>query len=98
MADLAKNEINLLHVEAGSVLSGALLNNGLVDEIVIYMAPHIMGDGAKGLFHLPGLEKMKDRISLKVNDVRSIGHDIRITAIPEYNTCKTHRDLEIRGY
>jgi len=83
MDDLAKKEINLLHVEAGSVLCGALLKNDLVDEIIIYMAPHIMGDDAKGLFHLPGLEKMKDRISLSISDVRSIGKDIRITACPE---------------
>ena len=83
MNDLAKKEINLLHVEAGSVLCGALLKNDLVDEIVIYMAPHIMGDNAKGLFHLPGLEQMKDRISLKIKDVRSIGNDIRIIAQPE---------------
>jgi len=84
MKDLAKNEINLLHVEAGSVLCGALLKNDLVDEIIIYMAPHIMGDDAKGLFHLPGLEKMKDRIALQFKDVRSIGDDIRITIKPCY--------------
>jgi diaminohydroxyphosphoribosylaminopyrimidine deaminase / 5-amino-6-(5-phosphoribosylamino)uracil reductase len=83
MEDLANKEINLLHVEAGSVLCGALLKNELVDEIIIYMAPHIMGDDARGLFHLPGLEKMKDRVSLKIKDVRSIGNDIRITAYPE---------------
>ena len=83
MEDLAKKEINLLHVEAGSVLCGALLKNDLVDEIIIYMAPHIMGDDAKGLFHLPGLEKMMDRISLKIIDVRAVGNDIRITARPE---------------
>ena len=83
MEDLAKKEINLLHVEAGSVLCGALLKNDLVDEIIIYMAPHIMGDDAKGLFHLPGLGQMKDRIALDIKDVRSIGKDIRITARPE---------------
>jgi diaminohydroxyphosphoribosylaminopyrimidine deaminase/5-amino-6-(5-phosphoribosylamino)uracil reductase len=85
MTDLAKKEINLVHVEAGSVLCGALLKNGLVDEIIVYMAPHIMGDNAKGLFHLPGLEQMKDRIALTIKDVRSIGNDIRITARPEYS-------------
>ena len=83
MKDLAKKEINLLHVEAGSVLCGALLKNDLVDEIIIYMAPHIMGNDAKGLFHLPELVHMKDRISLTINDVRSVGNDIRITAQPE---------------
>jgi len=45
--------------------------------------PHIMGDNAKGLFHLPGLENMKDRISLNIKDVHSIGKDIRIIAQPE---------------
>ena len=83
MKDLANKEINLLHVEAGSVLCGALLKNGLVDEIIIYMAPHIMGNDAKGLFHLPELVHMKDRISLTIKDVRSVGNDIRITAQPE---------------
>ncbi len=83
MQNLAKDEIYLLHVEAGSVLCGALLKNDLVDEIIIYMAPHIMGDSAKGLFHLPGLEKMKDRISLHIKDVRSVGKNIRISAQPE---------------
>ncbi len=82
MKNLAADEINLLHVEAGSVLCGALLKNGLVDEIIIYMAPHIMGDDAKGLFHLPGLEKMEDKIAMQLKDVRSIGNDIRITIQP----------------
>lgn len=85
MQDLAKKEINLLHVEAGSVLCGALLKNDLVDEIIIYMAPHIMGDSAKGLFHLPELNQMKDRISLKIKELRAIGNDIRITAQPVIN-------------
>ena len=84
MKDLAEDEINLLHVEAGSVLSGALLSKGLVDEMVIYMAPHIMGANAKGLFHLPVLDQMKDRISLHVKEVRTIGSDIRITVRPVY--------------
>ena len=83
MKDLAEKEINLLHVEAGSVLCGALLKNDLVDEIIIYIAPHIMGNNAKGLFHLPELEQMKDRISLMIKDVRSIGNDIRITVQAE---------------
>jgi diaminohydroxyphosphoribosylaminopyrimidine deaminase/5-amino-6-(5-phosphoribosylamino)uracil reductase len=88
MKALANKEVNLLHVEAGSVLCGALLKNDLVDEIIIYMAPHIMGDDAKGLFHLPGLEQMKDRISLQINDVRAVGNDIRITACP---VCRNSR-------
>ncbi|MCW8922724.1 MAG: bifunctional diaminohydroxyphosphoribosylaminopyrimidine deaminase/5-amino-6-(5-phosphoribosylamino)uracil reductase RibD [Gammaproteobacteria bacterium] len=81
---LAEKEINEVHVEAGAILSGAFLQQQLVDEIVVYMAPHIMGDEARGLFALPGLSKMKDRISLDIQDVRMLGKDLRITAKPEY--------------
>lgn len=81
---LAKIEINEVHVEAGAILSGAFLQQQLVDEIVVYMAPHIMGDEARGLFALPGLSKMKDRISLDIQDVRMLGKDLRITAKPVY--------------
>jgi diaminohydroxyphosphoribosylaminopyrimidine deaminase / 5-amino-6-(5-phosphoribosylamino)uracil reductase len=82
MKNLAKREINEVHVEAGSVLCGALLEAGLIDEIIIYMAPHIMGDDAKGLFHLPGLTEMKQRIDLEIKDIRPIGKDWRITVSP----------------
>ncbi|MCW9014964.1 MAG: bifunctional diaminohydroxyphosphoribosylaminopyrimidine deaminase/5-amino-6-(5-phosphoribosylamino)uracil reductase RibD [Gammaproteobacteria bacterium] len=81
---LAEKEVNEVHVEAGSVLCGALLQQQLVDEIIVYMAPHIMGDSAKGLFHLPGLDQMKQRIDLEINDIRPIGKDWRITARPKY--------------
>lgn len=81
---LAEKEINEVHVEAGAILSGAFLQQQLVDEIVVYMAPHIMGDEARGLFALPGLSKMQDRISLDIQDVRMLGKDLRITAKPVY--------------
>lgn len=81
---LAKQEINEVHIEAGAVLGGAFLQQRLVDEIVVYMAPHIMGDEARGLFALPGLSEMKDRISLEIQDVRMLAKDIRITAKPKY--------------
>jgi len=82
MGLLADRQINLLHVEAGSVLSGALLKHGLVDEIIVYMAPHIMGDEAKGLFHLPGLSSMDERIALSISDTRMVGADMRFTLKP----------------
>lgn len=82
---LAEMEINEVHVEAGAVLSGALLQQQLVDEIVVYMAPHVMGNEAKGLFALPGLSKMKDRIALDIQDIRMLGKDLRITARPVYS-------------
>ena len=82
METLAEREINEIHVEAGATLCGALLQEGLVDELVIYMAPHIMGSDARGLLNLPGLEKIKDRINLQIKDIRAIGNDWRIIALP----------------
>ena len=85
MKFFAQQEVNLVHVEAGARLSGALLQAKLVDEIVLYVAPVIMGNDARGLFSLPGLSKMEDRLQLSISDVRSIGKDLKITAQPQYN-------------
>jgi diaminohydroxyphosphoribosylaminopyrimidine deaminase/5-amino-6-(5-phosphoribosylamino)uracil reductase len=82
MAFLGEREINEVLIEAGPTLAGAALQAGLVDELIIYMAPHLMGHDARGLFHLPGLEKMADRIELNIRDVRQVGRDFRITAVP----------------
>ncbi|NNJ93146.1 MAG: bifunctional diaminohydroxyphosphoribosylaminopyrimidine deaminase/5-amino-6-(5-phosphoribosylamino)uracil reductase RibD, partial [Halobacteria archaeon] len=77
---LGEREINEVHVEAGPTLGGALLQAGLVDELVIYVAPHLMGDAARGLFTLPGIEAMNQRIVLSITDIRAVGDDWRITA------------------
>jgi len=77
LAELGVNEVWL---ETGAVLAGAALEAKLVDEVVIYIAPHFMGDAARGLFHLPGLQQMSDRIELEFADVRQVGRDLRITA------------------
>lgn len=84
MHRLAEMQINDVMVEAGAGLCGALLQQQLVDEMVIYMAPHIMGDSARGLFTIPGLETMQDRIGINIQDIRAIGQDWRITVVPEY--------------
>ncbi len=81
---LASQQANEVHVEAGSELGGALLSQQLVDEIVVYMAPHIMGDSAMGLFHLPGLQQMSQRVALKTLEMRAIGNDWRIRLRPQY--------------
>jgi len=77
---LAKEGINELWVEAGATLSGALVQEGLVDELIIYMAPLLMGDMARGLFHLPSFERLAECIALDISEVRAVGHDWRITA------------------
>ena len=51
---LADRQVNEVLLETGMTLAGAMLQSGLVDELIIYMAPHLMGDSARGLFHLPG--------------------------------------------
>jgi len=83
MNELAKREINDVMIESGAGIAGGLLEAGLVDEIIIFMAPHIMGDNARGLFHLPALRDMSERKKLHVSDIRAIGADWKITIFPE---------------
>jgi diaminohydroxyphosphoribosylaminopyrimidine deaminase/5-amino-6-(5-phosphoribosylamino)uracil reductase len=77
-------EINEVLVEAGAVLNGSLLAEQLVDEILLYMAPVIMGSDARGLFEMPALQQMSQRVPLELKDVRAVGQDWRITARPVY--------------
>lgn len=82
MALLARREVNELHVEAGPILCGALMRAGLVDELVIYLGPHLMGNDARGLMNL-GLEHMDERVPLRIEDIHAVGGDWRIVARPE---------------
>ena len=81
MGLLAERQINEVLLETGAVLSGALLRAGIIDELIIYMAPKLMGDGGRGLFHTPGLDKLADAVPLQIHDIRAVGKDWRITAI-----------------
>lgn len=80
MEILGQREFNDVLVEAGPTLCGALLAAGLVDDLVIYLAPHLMGDSGRGMFSLPGLDRMSDRVQLQVLDIRRVGDDFRIHA------------------
>lgn len=83
MVYLAEHEeVNEVLVEAGAVLNGALLCAGMVDELVIYMAPHILGHDARGLFNIPVIEEMNKRFELEFVDIRMVGRDCRITLKP----------------
>lgn len=84
MTELGKHQMSEVMVEAGAVLNGALLEAKLIDEIVIYMAPKLMGDQARGLFHLPAIQAMAQNIDLEISDIRAVGKDWRITAKPIY--------------
>lgn len=80
MRELAAREINEVTVEAGRTLTGALLEAGLVDEIVLYLAPTLLGERARGMFALPELHDMSGRRDLALRDVRMVGGDLRIVA------------------
>jgi diaminohydroxyphosphoribosylaminopyrimidine deaminase/5-amino-6-(5-phosphoribosylamino)uracil reductase len=81
LALLAEREINELHVEAGAKLNGALLAAGLIDELLVYLAPSLIGDPARGMFALPlPLARLDERVPLSIKDVDRIGEDWRILA------------------
>jgi diaminohydroxyphosphoribosylaminopyrimidine deaminase / 5-amino-6-(5-phosphoribosylamino)uracil reductase len=61
-------------------LNGALLQAGMVDELIVYLAPHLLGDTARGMFDLGTLSALDQRRALVVRDVRRIGPDLRILA------------------
>ena len=93
MAELARRECNEIHAECGPVLAGALLRAGLVDELLIYLAPLLLGDKARGLFQLPELIRMSDRIALEILETRAIGSDWRVTLRPQ--SCGPPRALTV---
>lgn len=82
LAELAAMQVNEVLVEAGQTLAGALLAAELVDELVIYQAPHIMGSETHGMFRTPGWLEMQQRTQLDLIDCRRLGNDTRITARP----------------
>ncbi len=75
---LGEMEINEVLVETGATLSGALLQAGLIDELIVYVAPILMGHEARPLFRLPGLASMADRIELELIEQRMVGRDMRL--------------------
>jgi diaminohydroxyphosphoribosylaminopyrimidine deaminase/5-amino-6-(5-phosphoribosylamino)uracil reductase len=82
LAKLAELEVNDVLAEAGHTLAGSLLAAGLVDELVIYQSPHIMGSQTQGMFSTPAWQDMRQRLQLDIIDVRRVGADTRITARP----------------
>ena len=80
MSDLAQREVNEVLVEGGFRLNGSLLQAGLVDELLIYFAPHLIGDKARGMFHLSELGDLAGRRELKILDLRQVGGDLRVLA------------------
>jgi diaminohydroxyphosphoribosylaminopyrimidine deaminase/5-amino-6-(5-phosphoribosylamino)uracil reductase len=82
LALLAARQVNEVHVEAGPVLGGALLAAGLVDELLLYVAPVLLGDQARPLLQLPSLSDMADRWQLRTIEQRMVGADWRLRLRP----------------
>ncbi|HJU39612.1 MAG TPA: dihydrofolate reductase family protein, partial [Tahibacter sp.] len=75
---LAARGVNEVQVEAGPTLSGALVAAGLVDEILLYVAPTLLGDAGRPLLFLPRLDDMAGRRDMRVVEQRQVGHDMRL--------------------
>jgi diaminohydroxyphosphoribosylaminopyrimidine deaminase/5-amino-6-(5-phosphoribosylamino)uracil reductase len=83
LQELAKREINEILVEAGQGFNGALLEQNLIDEFLLYYAAVLMGGEAKGMFAMPALTEMSQRTQLEIMDLRQVGSDIRLRARPK---------------
>ena len=79
LLDLAKREINELHVEGGQRLNGSLMREGLVDELLLYMAPKLMGQG-QGMVNIGPFTEISDAVQLEIVSTARMGPDIRIVA------------------
>ncbi|HKJ51220.1 MAG TPA: bifunctional diaminohydroxyphosphoribosylaminopyrimidine deaminase/5-amino-6-(5-phosphoribosylamino)uracil reductase RibD [Gammaproteobacteria bacterium] len=82
MRDLAERGINEVHSECGPRLAGALIDAGLADQILLYMAPRLLGNGARGVFDLGEIAAMDESKSCRICDIRQIGDDLRLTLNP----------------
>jgi diaminohydroxyphosphoribosylaminopyrimidine deaminase/5-amino-6-(5-phosphoribosylamino)uracil reductase len=78
LAKLAEHGINDVLIEAGSELLGAFLQQGLVDELQVFMAPKLLGHAARPMAHLP-FDSMSQAINLELQDVRQVGQDLKLT-------------------
>ena len=79
LRDLAARGVNELHIEAGHRLNGALVRAGLVDELLLYLAPKLLGPG-RGMADMGPLETLSQGLALQFQDVERLGPDLRVLA------------------
>jgi diaminohydroxyphosphoribosylaminopyrimidine deaminase/5-amino-6-(5-phosphoribosylamino)uracil reductase len=79
MRELARRHVNEVHVEAGFRLNGSLVKAGVVDELLVYLAPMLIGE-AQGMLHLPALSDLAHAQRLEFLEVAPVGGDVRIRA------------------
>ena len=81
--ELGTRGVNNAFVEAGASLAGAFLEQNLADEILLYLAPCMLGSGARELVQLPPLQRLSDRMRARIDDCTPIGADLRLRLTPE---------------
>ena len=80
MAELTRRGLNEIHVEAGVKLNGSLVAADVVDELLVYVAPSVIGESGRGMFNLPPVERLAEKRALCITDVQRIGEDLRVLA------------------
>ena len=83
LALLAAREINEIQLEAGATLAGAFLSSGLVDELLLYIAPVLLGERARPLFDGLRIDEMEQRLRMRIVDTRHVGDDLRLLLRPQ---------------
>ena len=78
LQDLGARGVNELHVEAGARLMGPMVQAGLVDELLVYLAPKLLGRDAREMFSFVAPEKLADAMQFDLHDVMRLGDDVRI--------------------
>jgi diaminohydroxyphosphoribosylaminopyrimidine deaminase/5-amino-6-(5-phosphoribosylamino)uracil reductase len=91
LAELARREVNELQVEAGPILSGAFLAAGLADELVLYLAPKLLGDTARPMAHLPALPTLADAATMTLVEQSPCGPDLRLRLLTGNPDVHRHR-------
>lgn len=81
--ELAKHGVNEVLVEAGSQLSGSFISNGLFDELLIYLAPSLLGASGRSMYELPGISELKEKIRLCHKETHKLGDDLLLSYTPE---------------
>jgi len=79
ITELGRRQLNEIHIEAGAKLGGALIQAACVDELLLYLAPSLLGDG-RNMFALPALDDLSGKYALRLHQVKQIGEDLRILA------------------
>jgi len=76
---LARQAVNSVMIEAGALLNGAFMQMGMIDELIIYMAPSVLGTEARGAFSMPTVSTLSDRVQLKYVGLEQLDEDIKLT-------------------